>query len=157
MEIARLSQLQSAMDPRMDDARMDIEPEHRNPYPDPDQREASYPSPEQRSYNDQDHQEDPETPSGVFRPDGGPQLSQNREAVRVRQRKQALVGPAKEFENARGNMATAISRRRTALKATDQYANATEEHKLYLLQEARDAVEQELYAYHCIFTICPNR
>jgi hypothetical protein len=130
MEIAQLSQLQ--MDPRME-----IDPEHRNPYPDPEQREPSYPSPEQR--NPYPDPEQPETPSGVFRP-----LSQNPESVRVRTRKQNLVGPAKEFENARGNMATTISRRRTAIKNTEQYQDATEEHKTFLLQEARDAVETEL-------------
>lgn len=141
MEEARLRQLQ--MDPQMD-----IEQEHRNPYPDPDKREPSYPpTPDERPpYSNSEERssypnpEVPETPSGVFRTS----LSQNPESVRTRNRKHKLVGPAKEYENARGNMATNVSRRRTAIKGTEEYQEATEDHRRFLLEEARHQVEEEL-------------
>jgi hypothetical protein len=140
MEETRVSQLQ--MDPQMN-----IEQEHMVPYPDPDERGPSYPpTPDERPpYSSGERSsylnpEQPETPSGAFRTS----LSQKPESSRGRNRKQKLVGPAKEFENARGNMATNVSRRRTTIKATQQYQDATEEHQRFLLEEAKHQIEEEL-------------
>lgn len=133
------------MAPQMD-PQMDIEQEHRNPYPDPDEREPSYPpTPDERapyanaegrsSYPDP---EQPETPSGVFRVS----LSQHPELIGTN-RKQRLAGPLKEYEKARANMATNVSRRKTAIRATQQYQDATDEHKRSLLADARNQIEAE--------------